>query len=97
MKPRARHESRTKTQRHTPGDRFRSLRQQRGFTLRDVHKFSLELARTSGQTAFVIPPSRLHEFETKNIVPSIHRLCTLARVYRCSLQRILTFYGLPPR
>src|SRR6266700_5556270 len=73
MKPRVQHESMRKTQGETPGDRLRSLRQQRGFTLRDVHKFSLELARRFGQTAFVIPPSRLHEFEKKNIVPSIHR------------------------
>ena len=59
-----------KTQGKMPGDRLRSLRQQRGLTLRDVHEFSLELARRFGQTAFVIPPSRLHEFEKKNIVPS---------------------------
>ena len=97
MKPRVPHESMTKTQRQTPGDGLRSLRQQRGLTLRDVHKFSLDLARTSQQPGCVIPPSRLHEFETKNIVPSIHRLCTLARVYSCSLQRILKLYGLPPR
>jgi hypothetical protein len=62
-----------------------------------VHEFSLELARRFGQTAFVIPPSRLHEFEKKNIVPSIHRVCTLARVYNCSLQKILKLYGLPPQ
>jgi transcriptional regulator with XRE-family HTH domain len=97
MKPRAQHESMKKTQEQTPGDRLRSLRQQRGLTLRDVHEFSLELARRFGQTAFVIPPSRLHEFEKKNIVPSIHRVCTLARVYNCSPQKILKLYGLPPQ
>src|SRR5439155_16940546 len=97
MKPRAQHESVRKTQEQTPGDRLHSLRQQRGLTLRDVHEFSLELARRFGETAFVIPPSRLHEFEKKNIVPSIQRVCTLTRVYNCSLQKILKLYGLPPR
>ncbi len=92
MKPRAQHESMRKTQGQTPGER-----QQRGLTLRDVHEFSLELARRFGQTAFVIPPSRLHEFEKKNIVPSIYRVCTLARVYSCSLQKLLKLYGLPPQ
>ncbi len=97
MKPRAQHESMRKTQGETAGDRLRSLRQQRGLTLRDVHEFSLGLASRFGQTAFVIPPSRLHEFEKKNVVPSIHRVCTLARVYNCSLQKILKLYGLPPQ
>jgi transcriptional regulator with XRE-family HTH domain len=97
MKPRVQHESMRKTQGETPGDRLRSLRQQRGLALRDVHKLSLELALRFGQTAFVIPPSRLHEFEKKNIVPSIHRVCTLARVYSCSLKKILKLYGLPPQ
>ncbi|HZQ18916.1 MAG TPA: helix-turn-helix transcriptional regulator [Terriglobales bacterium] len=97
MKTRVKHESMRKAQGQMPGDRLRSLRQQRRLTLRDVHEFSLELARRFGQTAFVIPPSRLHEFEKKNIVPSIHRICTLARVYNCSLQKILKLYGLPPQ
>src|SRR6266480_2333070 len=97
MKLRVQHESMRKTQGQTPGDRLSSLRQQRGLTLRDVHKFSLELARRFGQTAFVIPPSRLHEFEKKDIVPSIYRVCTLARVYSCSLQKLLKLYGLPPQ
>src|SRR5438128_12632648 len=97
MKPRAQHESMRKTQGQTPGDRLRALREQRGLTLRDVHRFSLELARRFGHTAFVIPPSRLDEFEKTNIVPSIHRVCTVARVYRCTLPKILKLYALHPQ
>ena len=57
-----------------PGKRLRVLRQQRGLTLRDVHAASLRLSRKARQHAFVILPSRLHEFEAKEVVPSIHGL-----------------------
>ena len=86
-----------KTRSSNPAGRLRSMRERRGLTLRDVHSLSLQLAERFGEPAFVIPPSRLHEFETTQIVPSVHRLCTLARVYKCSLKQILSLYDLPPR
>jgi len=78
------------------GEHLRALRQQAGLTLRGVYKVSLEIALELQQEAFVIPPSRLHDFETKKVIPSVHRLYTLARVYRCSLNKILSWYGIPP-
>ena len=81
----------------TPGDHLRALRKQRGLTLRDVYHSSLEIAKEFREPAFVIPPSRLHDIETRAIVPSIHRLYTLARLYKCSLEKILSLYGIPPR
>jgi hypothetical protein len=63
--------------------------------LRDVHMASLSLARELRKPAFVLPPSRLHEIETKKMTPSVHRLYTLA--YRCRLNELLSWFGIPPR
>jgi len=79
-----------------PGKRLRILRRQRGLTLRDVHAASVEIARESHRDAFVIFPSRLHEFEMKEVVPSIYGLYTLACVYKCRLGQLLSWYGIPP-
>jgi len=81
----------------TPGDRLRTLRKQRGLTLRAVYGSSLEIAKEFREPAFVIPPSRLHDIETRAIVPSIHRLYTLARIYKCGLGKVLSLYGIPTR
>jgi hypothetical protein len=80
-----------------PGQHLRARRLSLGLTLRDVHKASLSLARELRKPAFVLPPSRLHEIETKKMTPSVHRLYTLARVYRCRLNELLSWYGIPPR
>jgi hypothetical protein len=63
--------------------------------MRDVHAASLGIAKKHRQSAFVIPPSRLHAIETKDAIPSIHRLYTLMYVYGRSLNKILSLYGIP--
>jgi hypothetical protein len=80
-----------------PGQHLRARRLSLGLTLRDVHMASLSLARELRKPAFVLPPSRLHDIETKEMTPSIHRLYTLTRVYRCRLNELLSWYGIPPR
>ena len=80
-----------------PGPRLRARRLSLELTLRDVHRASVKLARELRNPAFVIPPSRSHDIETKMITPSIHRLYTLARVYKCSLDELLSLYGIPRR
>jgi hypothetical protein len=44
--------------------------------------------------AFLIPPSRLSEIESRGVIPNIHRLYTLSVVYGCTLKKLLAFYGL---
>ncbi len=82
--------------RSNPGERLRSRRLALGLTLRDVRRASVKLARELRNPAFILPVSRLHGIETKRIVPSIHRLYTLARVYGCELRELLRWYGIPP-
>ena len=77
------------------GAKLRSIRQQLGWSMRKVHAASVALAKEHRQPGFVIPPSRLHEIERKNKVPSIHRLYALALIYRRTLNELLSLYGIP--
>jgi transcriptional regulator with XRE-family HTH domain len=78
-----------------PGAKLRAIRQQLGWSMREVHAASVALAKTHRQPAFVIPPSRLHSIERKNKIPSIHRLYALAHIYGRTLNEILPLYGIP--
>ena len=81
--------------RPTAGERLRSRRVALGLTLRDVQRFSLALSRKLGNSKFELPASRLHDFETKKTVPSVHRMYVLAKVYACELRELLAWYGVP--
>ena len=78
-----------------PGAKLRAIRQQLGWSIRKIHAASVALAKKHRQPAFVIPPSRLHHIESKNKIPSIHRLYALALIYGRTLKEILSLYGIP--
>ena len=84
-------------QRVKAGRRLRGRRLELGLTLREVHNASLRLARIFHNPAFVISCSRLHSIETRQMVPKIHRLYTLAHIYKRRLHQLLSWYGIPPR
>ncbi len=81
----------------TPGERLRAARLVRGMSLRDVYQASVSLAKRMRNEEFLIPPSRLHEIEARSVVPSIHRLYTLASTYGHELAEFLDWYGIPER
>ncbi|MBV9482746.1 MAG: helix-turn-helix transcriptional regulator [Acidobacteria bacterium] len=81
----------------SPGERLRVTRDALGLTLRNVHTASLVLARKLRNKRFILPASRLHDLEAKDSVPSIHRLYTLAHVYRCNVTKLMNWYGVPYR
>ncbi len=78
-----------------PGAELRAIRQQLGWSMREVHAASLDIAKQHRQPAFVIAPSVLHRIETRNSIPSIHRLYALALIYGRKLKEILFLYGIP--
>ena len=78
-----------------PGAKLWAIRQQLGWSLREVHAASVALAKKNRQPAFVIPASRLHNIESKNKIPSIHRLYALALIYGRTVKEILSLYGIP--
>ena len=78
-----------------PGAELRAIRQQLGWSMREVRAASVALAKKHRQPAFVIPPSRLHDIERNNKIPSIHRLYALALIYRRTLKEVVSLYGIP--
>jgi transcriptional regulator with XRE-family HTH domain len=76
------------------GERMKELRKRRCLAMRDVYEFSREVAAVWHSRAFLIPPSRLSDIETKGVVPNIYRLYTLSFAYETSLEKLLRFYGL---
>jgi transcriptional regulator with XRE-family HTH domain len=77
----------------TAGHRLRSLRESLGLTIRDVEAASQVLAHKRGNDDFFVPISRLSDFETKDILPSIFRLYSLAVIYRRDMRELMAWYG----
>jgi transcriptional regulator with XRE-family HTH domain len=74
------------------GMRLRQLRENMGLTIRDVESASQRIAARTGKPEYCIPLSRLSDIESKNVVPGIHKLCSLALIYRRPLNQLLSFF-----
>ena len=80
-----------------PGwENLRAIREKLGFTMRDVESASECIAQRRNNEEYFIPISRLSDFETKRVIPSIYRLYSLAAIYRRDLWELLSFYGIEP-
>ncbi len=77
----------------TGGHNLRVLREKLGLTMRDIETASEEIARVRGNEEYSIPISRLSDFETKGVIPSVYRFYSLAVVYRKDFRAILAWYG----
>jgi transcriptional regulator with XRE-family HTH domain len=77
----------------TGGQKLRVLREKLGLTMRDIETASERIARKRHNEEYLVPISRLSDFETKGVIPSIYRLYSLAVIYRRNLREILLWYG----
>jgi len=75
------------------GQSLRLVREQLGLTMRDIEAASERIAQKHGNEEYLIPISRLSDFETKGVIPSIYRLYSLAVIYRRELRELLGWYG----
>lgn len=75
------------------GQRLRALREQLGFTLRDVEAASLRIAARHKSDDFALSLSRLSDIETKHILPTLYRLHSLAVIYRRDIRELLSWFG----
>jgi transcriptional regulator with XRE-family HTH domain len=64
-----------------------------GLTMRDIETASEWIARSRHNEEHLVSISRLSDFETKGVIPSIYRLYSLAVIYRRDLREILLWYG----
>ena len=75
------------------GQHLRNLREKLGLTMRDIETATERIARKYQNEEYLIPISRLCDFETKGVIPSIYRLYSLAVIYRRDLREVLIWYG----
>lgn len=78
-----------------PGLRLRQARERLGLTYRDVERCSYELATRRGRPEFILHISRLADIENRGVVPGLHKLYTLAAIYRLNPLEIFTWYDVP--
>jgi transcriptional regulator with XRE-family HTH domain len=78
----------------TAGQRLRSIRERLGLTIRDVEAATLEIAKIKDSDEFAINLSRLSDFETKGVVPSVFRMYSLAIIYKIEFLEIVSWYGI---
>lgn len=75
------------------GQNLRILREKLGLTMRDIETASERIAQKRNNEEYFIPISRLSDFETKGVIPSIYRFYSLAVVYRRDMRDLLAWYG----
>src|SRR5258708_25265236 len=78
-----------------PGLRLRQARERLGLTYRDVERASYELAERRGRPDFILHISRLADIENRGGVPGLHKLYTLAAIYRLNPLDIFRWYDVP--
>ena len=78
-----------------PGLRLRQARERLGLTFRDVECSSYDLASVRGNRNFIIHVSRLAAIENQDVIPSPHKVCSLAYIYRIDPVDIFNWYGVP--
>ena len=78
----------------TAGQKFRQVREQLGYTIREVEAASLRIAARHQNDDFAIPLSRLSDIETKGVVPSIYRLYSLSIIYGRDIRELLCWYAI---
>jgi len=78
-----------------PGLRLRQARERLGLTYRDVERASYELAARRGRPDFIIHISRLADIENRGVVPGLHKLYTLAALYRLNPLDLFRWYDVP--
>ena len=78
-----------------PGLRLRHAREKLGLTYRDVERASYEIAARRGRPEFILHISRLADIENRNVVPSLHKLYSMAAIYHLHPMQITTWYEVP--
>jgi transcriptional regulator with XRE-family HTH domain len=78
-----------------PGLRLRQTREKLGLTYRDVESASLEIATRRGRPDFILHISRLADIENHNVVPTLHKLYSLAVIYHLDPMEIASWYEAP--
>jgi transcriptional regulator with XRE-family HTH domain len=77
-------------------DQIKNLRNQLGFTMREVEEYSRRIAAAENNHEFAISTTRLCQIETDKEAraPNIYRLYSLSAIYGVSLHELLSYWGI---
>jgi len=78
-----------------PGLRLRQTREALGLTYRDVERASYQIAVNRGRPDFILHISRLADIENRGVVPSLHKLYSLAAILHLDPLEISNWYEVP--
>src|SRR5260370_1375153 len=78
-----------------PGLRLRQGRELLGLTYRHGERGSYELAGRGGRPDLILHMRRLADIESRGVVPGLHKLYTLAAIYRLNPLQIFRWYDVP--
>lgn len=78
-----------------PGLRLRQARERLGLTYRDVERASYGLSRQHGRSEFILHISRLADIENRSVIPSLHKLYSLATIYHLNPIDVCGWYEIP--
>jgi transcriptional regulator with XRE-family HTH domain len=79
------------------GLRLRQTREALGLTYRDVERASYQIAVNRGRPDFILHISRLADIENRDVVPSLHKLFSLAAILHLDPIEISSWYDAPFR
>ena len=77
-----------------PGERIKAIRRRVGISLRQVEKYSRQIAKTEGSAKFYISNSWLSQMEATGPVPSVEKLFSLSVIYRINFVELLSLFGI---
>ncbi len=75
------------------GQQLRTIREKLGLTVREVETASCRIAARRSNEEFALSISRVSEIEAKGHPPNLHRLYSLAVIYRHDLRDLMALYG----
>lgn len=75
------------------GEQLKDIRQRLGLTAREVEDNSRKIAGAEGDEEFYISNAWVTQLENKHTMPSIHKLFSLAVIYRMKFTDLLMLYG----
>jgi transcriptional regulator with XRE-family HTH domain len=76
------------------GQRLKAIRRYRGISVRQVEKYSRQIAKGEGSAKFYISNAWLREIEATGPVPSVQKLFSLSVIYRINFVELLYLFGI---
>lgn len=76
------------------GLKLKRTRETLNLRVRDVEQASLKIAEKYKNDDFAVLINRISEIENRGLMPSLHKLYSLAAIYRLSFEEVLNWYGI---